>query len=329
MSQPKLQVEGLSVRFPVRSGPFQRRVGEVRAVENVSLEIASGGVFGIVGESGSGKTTLGRAVLGLVDTHAGRISFEGRPLVGPGRARRTADHRRMSLVFQDPFGSLNPRMTARQLIAEPARIAGTVRTRAEARDLVAAKLDLVGLRADMADRHPHEFSGGQRQRIGIARALAGAADFIVLDEPVSALDVSIQAQIVNLLSDLQQTLGLTFLFIAHDIAVVCQFAERIAVMYLGHVVELTDRRRLVENPLHPYTQSLLSAVPIPDPVRERARQLALVKGDIAASSADLSGCVFHPRCPLANERCRVEKPALMDTSDNRAVACHAVEEGRV
>lgn len=327
--QPFLRIKNVSVTFDVGGGMFTAAKRHIQAVNNVSLDISKGDVFGIVGESGSGKTTLGRAILGLVPLSAGRIEFDGTLLADQAHVGRRPAHKRMSLVFQDPFGSLNPRMTIGRLIAEPMVIRGMFADRKTRTHKVAELLRTVGLGPEMAKRYPHEFSGGQRQRIGIARALAGEPEFLVLDEPVSALDVSIQAQILTLLDDVRQQVGFTSLFIAHDIAVVCQFATRVAVMYLGRLVEMTDNYNLHADPIHPYTKALVAAVPIPDPIAERARKPVPIIGEIPDASNPPSGCVYRTRCPLANARCRTDIPALTTIADGRMVACHAFEEGRI
>ena len=319
---PLLQVTDLAVHFPVTRGVmFQREVGSVKAVDGVSLELRRGETFGLVGESGCGKSTTALAILRMLKPTTGRIVFEGRDVTDLDVAALRPIRRRMQMVYQDPFGSLNPRMRARDIIGEPLVVHGLARDRTAYRRRVRELMDLVGLLPDMADRYPHEFSGGQRQRIGIARALALEPSLIICDEPVSALDVSIQAQVVNLLMDLQEELGLTYLFIAHDLAVVRHISDRIGVMYLGRLVEVADRDELFANPHHPYTQALLAAVPVPDPVREAARQHELIAGEVPSVQNPPPGCRFHTRCPRAFAPCTVDDPNLRPDG-NTSVACH-------
>ena len=319
---PLLSVTDLAVHFPVTRGVLvQRQVGSVKAVDGVSFELRRGETFGLVGESGCGKSTTALAVLRMLAATSGRIVFEGRDITSLSVAELRPIRRRMQMVYQDPFGSLNPRMRASDIIGEPLVVHGLAGRKAEYRERVRELMDLVGLLPDMADRYPHEFSGGQRQRIGIARALALEPSLIICDEPVSALDVSIQAQVVNLLMDLQEELGLTYLFIAHDLAVVRHISDRIGVMYLGRLVEVATRDELFDNPRHPYTQALLAAVPIPDPVREAEREHELIAGEVPSVQNPPPGCRFHTRCPKAMERCRVEDPVLA-TAGDASVACH-------
>jgi oligopeptide transport system ATP-binding protein len=295
--------------FPVTAGIiFQRRVADVKAVDDVSFDIYRGETLGLVGESGCGKTTLGRLILLLYRPTAGSIIFDGKDLttLKAGELRRMRRH--MQMIFQDPYASLNPRMTVGNIIAEPLIIHGLAKNRKERQERVQELMRVVGLNPYYANRYPHEFSGGQRQRIGIARALAVNPAFIVADEPVSALDVSIQAQIINLMEDLQAEFGLTYLFIAHDLSVVRHISDRVAVMYLGHLMELADRQELYENPLHPYTKALLSAVPIPDPAVEAKRERIILTGDVPSPLHPPSGCVFHTRCPMAIEDCKKAVP---------------------
>ena len=296
--QPLLEVDGLKTWFPVHRGVFSRVRGHVRAVDGVSFTIARGRTLGLVGESGSGKTTVGRTLLRLIPATEGSVTFDGLDVQALERKELRRLRRRMQIIFQDPFGSLNPRMTVGQIVAEPMavhRLAG----RRERKQRVASLLQRVGLSPEAVNRYPHEFSGGQRQRIGIARALSAGPDFIVCDEPVSALDVSIQGQILNLLSEIQSSLGLAYLFIAHNLAVVEHFADDVAVMYLGRIVETAPRQALFARPTHPYTESLLSAVPVPDPTADRRR--IRLEGDVPSPIHPPSGCAFHPRCPLSRE----------------------------
>ncbi len=304
-SEPLLSVEDLVTWFPIRRGVFSRVHGHVKAVDGVSFSIGRGRTLGLVGESGSGKTTVGRTILRLVDATAGRVSFDGRDVLAlaPGQLRRL--RRRMQIIFQDPFGSLNPRMTVGRIIAEPMAV-HHLAGRGERRGRVASLLERVGLSPDYVDRYPHEFSGGQRQRIGIARALSVEPDFIVCDEPVSALDVSIQGQVLNLLNDIQREMGLSYLFIAHNLAVVEHFADDVAVMYLGRIVELASRDALYRAPTHPYTEALLSAVPEPEP-GATTRRIPL-EGEVPSPVNPPAGCPFHPRCPYTR-RCAAEADA--------------------
>jgi len=304
-----LRIEGLKVHFPVRSVVLKRTIGSVRAVDGVGLSIAEGETLGVVGESGCGKSTLGRAILRLVEPTGGRIFFEGREITGLAQSALRPFRSRMQIVLQDPFSSLNPRMTVRSIIAEPLNV-HDVGDRASRQSRVDELLDLVGLDLEHGDRFPHEFSGGQRQRIGIARALALDPKLLVLDEPVSALDVSIQAQIINLLDRLQRELGLAYLFIAHDLSVVRHICDRVAVMYLGKVVETGTQEDVYERPVHPYTQALLSAVPVPDPAQRGARTRIVLTGDVPSPQDPPSGCRFRTRCHRAEDRCAQEVPEL-------------------
>jgi oligopeptide transport system ATP-binding protein len=319
---PLLQVSDLKVHFPVLSGVFtQRESGRVRAVDGVSFTVARGETLGLVGESGCGKSTTGLAVLRMLDPTGGRIVFEGADITAHDRVRMRPIRRRMQMVYQDPFGSLDPRMTVAAIVSEPLDVHG-IGTRADRRDKVRGLLSTVGLTEEMAGRYPHEFSGGQRQRIGIARALAVEPALLICDEPVSALDVSIQAQVVNLLSDLQARLGIGMIFIAHDLAVVRHISDRIAVMYLGQIVEIARREELYAKPLHPYTQALLAAIPIPSPAIEASRPRHIVSGEVPSALNPPAGCRFHTRCPQVMPVCRTQPPILSDLGQGRAVSCH-------
>ena len=332
MSEPEsadnvlLSVKDLRMYFPVTSGVlFRRKMAEVKAVDDVSFFIRKGETLGLVGESGSGKTTIGRCILQLYKPTSGDVIFEGQRLNDLSNKDMRPVRRRMQVVFQDPYGSLNPRMTCGDIIGEPLIVHKLTTSKGEYRDRIAELLTVVGLNPYMADRYPHEFSGGQRQRIGIARALAVDPVFIVFDEPVSALDVSIQAQIINLLEQLQDQFGLTYLFIAHDLSVVRHISDRVAVLYLGHIVEIADRIELYDNPLHPYTKALLSAVPIPDPTIEATRDRIILVGEVPSPMNPPKGCVFHTRCPIAIDECRLEVPELRELSEGHWVACIRAE----
>ena len=321
--QVLLKVDGLVKHFPVLRGVFQRQIGAVHAVDGITFDIRRGETFGLVGESGCGKSTAGRTILQLYRPTAGHVSFEGIDLVGLSRENLRKMRRRMQMIFQDPYASLNPRMTVADIISEPLLVHGVTRGD-ETMDRVNELLEVVRLSSSFGARYPHEFSGGQRQRIGIARALALNPDLIVCDEPISALDVSIQAQVINLLEDLQQDFGLTYLFIAHDLSMVRHISKRVAVMYLGVIVELTDVKELYAKPLHPYTQALLSAVPVPDPVIEQSRQRVILVGDVPSPVNPPSGCRFRTRCPIAEERCALTQPEWREVSPDHWVACHLV-----
>ena len=321
-----IEVRDLQMYFPVTSGLiFQRTVAHIKAVDGVSFNVRRGETLGLVGESGCGKTTTGRCILQLYKPTAGQIIFDGRELTGLASRELRMMRREMQVIFQDPYSSLNPRMTAGNIIGEPLVVHGLVKGKAEYRERVAELLQNVGLNPYMADRFPHEFSGGQRQRIGVARALSVGPKFIVADEPVSALDVSIQAQIINLLEDLQEQFNLTYLFIAHDLSVVRHISDRVGVMYLGHIVELADRGEIYVNPVHPYTRALLSAVPIPDPVIDAQRERILLTGEVPSPLYPPSGCVFHPRCPAAIDDCARVLPELRQVSPNHWAACIRAE----
>jgi oligopeptide transport system ATP-binding protein len=312
----------LAVHFPVLGGLMSRhRVATVRAVDRVDLDVRRGETLGLVGESGCGKSTLGRAILQLVRPTAGEVRFDGTELTKLSENELRPLRRRMQMVFQDPFGSLNPRMTVGEAVAEP-MLVHRLATAAKSRDKAAELFSIVGLNPDMLNRFPHEFSGGQRQRIGIARALAAEPDFIVCDEPVSALDVSIQAQIVNLFETLRDRLGLTYVFVAHDLAVVQHLSDRIAVMYLGQIVEVAPKRSLYAAPLHPYTQALLSAAPVPDRAAEARRRRTLLQGEVPSPLNPPSGCRLRPRCPLAQPRCAAEEPRMREIRPGHYAACH-------
>ena len=317
---PVLEVSGLKKHFPVRKGLLRRVVGHVHAVDDVSFVIDAGETLGLVGESGCGKSTLARSVLRLIEPTAGTIRLDGHDVTSLGKRAMRPHRRQMQMVFQDPFSSLDPRMPVGDIVGEPLKVHGIARGR-ERTDQVAALFDQVGLRRGQMKAFPHEFSGGQRQRVSIARALALNPKLIVADEPVSALDVSIQAQVINLLIDLQREKGLSYLFIAHDLAVVEHISHRVAVMYLGKIVEYADKRTLFTDPKHPYTEALLSAVPVPNPRLRRIRRL-LLPGDVPSPIDPPPGCTFHTRCPYAEARCRKEVPRLLEHQPGHGVACH-------
>ena len=317
-----VEVRNLQMYFPVTAGIiFQRAVAHIKAVDDVSFFVRKGETLGLVGESGCGKTTTGRCILQLYKPTGGQVIFDGQELTGMSTRQMRVMRRQMQVIFQDPYSSLNPRMTAGNIIGEPLIVHGLVNSKEEYRERVAELLQNVGLNPYMADRFPHEFSGGQRQRIGVARALSVDPSFIVCDEPVSALDVSIQAQIVNLLEDLQEQFDLTYLFIAHDLSVVRHISNRVAVMYLGHIVEIADRNEIYQNPLHPYTRALLSAVPIPDPIIDAQRERILLSGEVPSPLNPPSGCVFHPRCPIVIDSCSSVTPELRQVEPDHWAAC--------
>ncbi len=319
-----LKVEDLKMHFPIYRGVFQRQVGAVRAVDGISFDVYRGETLGLVGESGCGKSTTGRTILQLYKPTDGQIHFEGADLVTLHGEDMRRMRRKMQMIFQDPYASLNPRMTVEQIVGEPLMV-HNVATGKEIEERVKHLLELVGLNPAFSTRYPHEFSGGQRQRVGVARALALQPSFIICDEPISALDVSIQAQVVNLLEELQEQFNLTYLFIAHDLSMVRHISKRVAVMYLGVIVELTDRDELYSSPLHPYTQALLSAVPIPDPVLDAQRKRTILEGDVPSPANPPSGCRFRTRCPIAQSVCAESRPEFREVKPGHFVACHLVK----
>ena len=323
MAEPLVRVKNLKKYFPIHGGVLGGVIAWVKAVDDVSFDIHEGETLGLVGESGSGKTTAGKTILQLYRPTDGEVYFEGKLINNLKGEELRKLRRNMQIIFQDPYGSLNPRMPISEIIGEPLVVHRLIKNRNEMLDRVVEVMELVGLRPEYLNRYPHEFSGGQRQRIGIARAIILNPKFVVCDEPVSALDVSIQSQVINLLNDLQEKLKLTYLFIAHDLAVIRHMCDRVVVMYLGKVMEIAENQELFENPLHPYTQALLSAVPVPDP--EVKKERIILKGDIPSPINPPSGCVFHTRCPVAMPICKEVKPELREVKPGHFVACHAVK----
>jgi len=323
MAEPLVRVKNLKKYFPIHGGVLGGVIAWVKAVDDISFDIYEGETLGLVGESGSGKTTAGKTILQLYRPTDGEVYFEGKLINNLKGEELRKLRRNMQIIFQDPYGSLNPRMPISEIIGEPLVVHRLIKNRNEMLDRVVEVMELVGLRPEYLNRYPHEFSGGQRQRIGIARAIILNPKFVVCDEPVSALDVSIQSQVINLLNDLQEKLKLTYLFIAHDLAVIRHMCDRVVVMYLGKVMEIAENQELFENPLHPYTQALLSAVPVPDP--EVKKERIILKGDIPSPINPPSGCVFHTRCPVAMPICKEVKPELREVKPGHFVACHAVK----
>ncbi|MCS1350659.1 ABC transporter ATP-binding protein [Mechercharimyces sp. CAU 1602] len=323
MSQPLLEVKSMSKYFPIRGGVLKRVIGQVKAVDQVSFTIREGETFALVGESGCGKSTTGRTVMRLLDPTEGQVLFQGKDIAHLSRKELRMARRDLQMVFQDPYASLNPTMTVGQLIEEPMRIHG-IGTGRERKDKVLSLMETVGLNGAYIQRYPHEFSGGQRQRIGLARALALNPKLIIADEPVSALDVSIQSQVLNLMEDLQDQFKLTYIFISHDLSVVKHISDRVGVMYLGRMAEIAPKDDLYRRPAHPYTQALLSAVPVPNPKRKNER--IVLTGDVPSPANPPRGCAFHPRCPKVMDRCKVDRPELQRIGEDHFVACHLFDE---
>ncbi len=318
-NQPFLKVENVIKHFPIHGGILSRQVASVKAVQNISFELKKGETLGLVGESGCGKSTLGRCLIRLIEPSSGKVFFKGQDITTVSKEELKNLRRKMQIIFQDPYASLNPRMTIGSILEEPLIIHNLFNSDKERKARVLELINLVGLRPEHLSRYPHEFSGGQRQRVGIARALAVEPELIICDEPVSALDVSIQAQVINLLMDLQQKLGLTYVFIAHDLKVVEHVSTYVAVMYLGQIVEFAKAEELYKNPKHPYTKALLSAIPIPDP--KPREQRIILTGDVPSPINPPSGCYFNPRCPMASDECRQQQPAVKEISPNHKVSC--------
>ncbi len=323
MNSPLIEARNLSKSFAIGGG-FLAKKKVVRAVEDVSLQIQRGETFGLVGESGCGKSTIGRTLLRLYEPTSGQIFFEGSDIT---KANMRPYRKKMQIVFQDPYASLDPRMTVGDIVGEPLDIYHAYESKAERREKILELLNLVGLNSEHMNRYPHEFSGGQRQRVSIARSMALRPDFMVCDEPISALDVSIQAQVINMLMELQQKLNMTYLFIAHDLNVVRHISKRVGVMYLGSLVEVCDANELYKNPLHPYTQALLSAIPIPDPNVSRSRHRVVLEGEVPSPMNPPNGCKFHTRCPYARDICREARPETIEAGQGHTCACHKVEQG--
>jgi len=319
MSEILLKAENIVKHFPIHGGIFSRQVAAVKAVQNVSFELKKGETLGLVGESGCGKSTLGRCLIKLIEPSSGQIFFKGQDITHAQGEHLRDLRKQMQIIFQDPYASLNPRMTIGTILEEPLIIHNLYNSEQDRKDRVRELIDLVGLRPEHLSRYPHEFSGGQRQRVGIARALAVNPELIICDEPVSALDVSIQAQVINLLMDLQQKLGLTYVFIAHDLKVVEHVSTKVAVMYLGQIVEMAEAEELYKNPQHPYTKALLSAIPVPDP--KPREQRIILTGDVPSPIHPPSGCYFHPRCPIASEECKTQAPVLKSNNGQHIVSC--------
>ncbi|PUU88013.1 ABC transporter ATP-binding protein [Halanaerobium sp.] len=324
MAENLLEVKNLKKYFPVKAGVFKRTVAHVKAVDDISFAVKEGETLGLVGESGCGKSTTGRTILRLLEATEGKVIFDGKSIMDLDKKEMREVRRDMQIIFQDPYASLNPRMTVADIVGEPLDIHKLAKNKQERNEKVKEILENVGLGEEYMNRYPHEFSGGQRQRIGVARALAVDPKLIIADEPVSALDVSVQAQVVNLLQDLQKEYGLTYLFIAHDLSVVKHISDRVAVMYLGKIVELTDKKELFKNPIHPYTQSLLSAIPEADPKKKKDR--IVLEGDVPSPVDPPSGCRFHPRCPKAFEPCSVKEPEFKEYGDGHFAACHLLDK---